>query len=107
MANVWQGSFPSDNTGEDGWYGTCPVAEFAPNDFGLFNMIGNVWEWTVDPFDHSAQARNENAPRALKGGSFMCHASYCRRYRPAARIPAAPDSSSSNVSFRCASLDRL
>jgi formylglycine-generating enzyme required for sulfatase activity len=102
MANVWQGSFPDANSCDDGYYGTCPVEAFAPNGFGLHNLIGNVWEWTLDPFDRSATAADASTSRAMKGGSFMCHASYCARYRPAARIAAAPDSSASNVGFRCA-----
>jgi sulfatase modifying factor 1 len=103
MANVWQGSFPDHNTVDDGWYGTCPVDAFDPNAFGLSNLIGNVWEWTVDYFDRSLDpGLDATAPRVLKGGSFLCHASYCHRYRPAARSAAAPDSSASNVGFRCA-----
>ena len=93
-ANVWQGTFPSDNTCDDGFYGTCPVDSFESNAFALFNMIGNVWEWTAD-------ARGDE--RLMKGGSYLCHASYCRRYRPAARSSAAPDSSMGNTGFRCAS----
>lgn len=95
-ANVWQGEFPSRNTCADGWYATCPVDAFAPSAFGLFNMIGNVWEWTADAAPHTPGAR------VLKGGSYLCHASYCRRYRPAARISAGADSSMGNTGFRCA-----
>jgi formylglycine-generating enzyme required for sulfatase activity len=102
MANVWQGSFPDHNTCDDGYYGTCPVDAFEPNAFGLQNLIGNVWEWTLDTFDRSPDVVDATTSRAMKGGSFMCHASYCARYRPAARIAAAPDSSASNVGFRCA-----
>jgi sulfatase modifying factor 1 len=103
MANVWQGSFPDHNTLDDGWYATCPVDAFDPNAFGLSNLIGNVWEWTLDCFDRLLDgAADPDASRALKGGSFLCHASYCSRYRPAARSAAAPDSSASNVGFRCA-----
>jgi sulfatase modifying factor 1 len=103
MANVWQGSFPDHNTLDDGWYGTCPVNAFVPNAFGLSNLIGNVWEWTLDCFDRSLDDTiDPAAARTLKGGSFLCHASYCSRYRPGARSSAAPDSSASNVGFRCA-----
>ncbi len=94
QANVWQGAFPTDNDRSDGWYGTCPVRAFPASAFGLYEMIGNVWEWTssADPQGY-----------VLKGGSYLCHASYCRRYRPAARSRAAADSSMGNTGFRCAS----
>ncbi|MCW2544253.1 MAG: hypothetical protein JWM40_1805 [Frankiales bacterium] len=89
QANVWQGAFPTSPT-----TGTCAVDAFSPNAFGLFNMIGNVWEWTGD---------SEGGEQLLKGGSYLCHASYCRRYRPAARSRAGADSSMGNTGFRCAS----
>jgi formylglycine-generating enzyme required for sulfatase activity len=101
MANVWQGSFPDANTCDDGYYGTCPVDAFAPSPFGLSNLIGNVWEWTTDRFDRTGSAAGDGS-LCLKGGSFLCHASYCHRYRPAARSAAAPDSAASNIGFRCA-----
>jgi len=88
QANVFQGAFPSSPT-----TGTCAVDAFSPNAFGLSNMIGNVWEWTADV---------EAGEQLLKGGSYLCHASYCRRYRPAARSRAAADSSMGNTGFRCA-----
>jgi sulfatase modifying factor 1 len=88
QANTWQGEFPSAPT-----TGTCAVDAFSPNAFGLSNMIGNVWEWTADV---------EAGEQLLKGGSYLCHASYCRRYRPAARSRAAADSSMGNTGFRTA-----
>jgi sulfatase modifying factor 1 len=103
LANVWHGSFPDHNTLDDGWYATCPVDAFVPNAFGLSNLIGNVWEWTLDCFDRSLDPHvDAAASRVLKGGSFLCHASYCSRYRPGARSAAARDSSASNVGFRLA-----
>ncbi|XP_036905442.1 formylglycine-generating enzyme isoform X5 [Sturnira hondurensis] len=113
-ANIWQGEFPVTDTGEDGFRGTAPVASFPPNGFGLYDMVGNVWEWTSDwwAVHHSTQdARNPKGPpsgkdRVKKGGSYMCHKSYCYRYRCAARSQNTPDSSASNLGFRCAA-DRL
>ena len=112
--NVWQGAFPSRNTLDDGWYGTCPADAFAPNDFGLYNMTGNVWEWCFDWFDvfsHQINPREDPIGPAdgelklLKGGSFLCHESYCARYRPAARMGLPPDTGTSNIGFRCARAD--
>ena len=109
--NIWQGRFPVQNTCLDGHYGTAPVDVFAPNPAGLFNMCGNVWEWTADAFrikslSRSAKARNRTArannQKVLKGGSFLCHASYCYRYRIAARSGVEACSSASNVGFRVA-----
>ena len=105
VCNVFQGSFPDHDTGADGWAGTCPVDTYAPNAFGLHNTIGNVWEWTADVFtiDRPASAADgPDAPRVLKGGSYLCHHSYCHRYRPGARVASTPDSSSGNTGFRCA-----
>ncbi len=106
--NVWQGVFPTENTLADGFLGTCAADAFPANDFGLFNVTGNVWEWTADWFDvyHDASRADPTGPsggdqRVLKGGSFLCHASYCARYRPAARMALVPDSGASNVGFRC------
>ena len=127
MANYWQGTFPYENTLADGWEGTSPVGVFPPNAYGLYDMIGNVWEWTDDWYraghqvsgssscchptnprgpamDESLDARTPEIaiPRkVLKGGSFLCAANYCRRYRPAARHPEPIDSSTSNIGFRC------
>lgn len=96
--NIWQGSFPDHDTGADGYAGTAPVHAFPPNGFGLFNMTGNVWEWCADAFDPTAPP--EHAPRALRGGSYLCHRSYCNRYRVSARSGNAPDTSSGNIGFR-------
>jgi formylglycine-generating enzyme required for sulfatase activity len=113
--NVWQGEFPKKNTAEDGWKGTCPVDEYEPNGFGLYNVSGNVWEWCSDWFSatfHGEGARkavreNPQGPprgsaKVMKGGSYLCHRSYCNRYRVAARSSNTPDSSTGNIGFRCA-----
>jgi len=92
--NVWQGEFPSRNTGDDGWLGTAPVDAYEPNGHGMLNMSGNVWEWCADRFDRQT--------RAIRGGSYLCHASYCNRYRVAARSFNTPDSSTGNMGFRIA-----
>lgn len=99
MMNVWQGTFPVENSQADGFYGTAPVGSFPPNGFGLYDMTGNVWEWCSDWFD----ADHTDIGVVMKGGSYMCHASYCHRYRPAARRPNTIDSSAGNVGFRCVS----
>jgi formylglycine-generating enzyme required for sulfatase activity len=93
--NVWQGTFPSDNSCADGFYGTCPVDAFPPNGYGLYNATGNVWEWCADVFKAGV------AHRSTRGGSYLCHQSYCRRYRVAARNALTPDSSAGNTGFRC------
>jgi formylglycine-generating enzyme len=109
--NVWQGTFPSDNTRADGHYGTCVVDAFPPNGFGLHNATGNVWEWTADWFHSSFRSRDaatdplgppDGTHRTQKGGSYLCHHSYCRRYRVAGRQGSTPESSTGNVGFRCA-----
>ncbi|XP_023475825.1 formylglycine-generating enzyme isoform X5 [Equus przewalskii] len=113
-ANIWQGEFPVTNTGEDGFRGTAPVDAFPPNGYGLYNIVGNAWEWTSDwwTVHHSVEETlNPKGPpsgkdRVKKGGSYMCHKSYCYRYRCAARSQNTPDSSASNLGFRCAA-DRL
>jgi sulfatase modifying factor 1 len=111
LCNIWQGRFPDQNTAIDGYYGTCPVEAFPPNGAGLYGMSGNVWEWTSEPYrirsvSTRARARNQQAvetgEKLLKGGSFLCHISYCYRYRIAARMALTPDSASSNVGFRIA-----
>ena len=98
--NIWQGSFPATNTLEDGWFGTAPVDAFEPNGFGLFNVAGNVWEWTADPWS-VADAIDPGA-RVIRGGSYLCHASYCNRYRVSARTSSTPDSSTGHQGFRVA-----
>ncbi len=104
--NIWQGNFPHKNTCADGYAATAPAISFDPNGYGLYNMVGNVWEWTADPFrvrtlkKTARQASPGAAQRLLKGGSFLCHASYCYRYRIAARTGNTPDSSSSHTGFR-------
>jgi sulfatase modifying factor 1 len=127
MANTWQGEFPRENTKADGWARTSPVRSYPPNGYGLYDMIGNVWEWTSDFWSTKHQG---NAPKAccvpqnprggaleasydprqpevriprkvLKGGSHLCAPNYCRRYRPAARHAEPVDTSTSHVGFRC------
>jgi formylglycine-generating enzyme len=93
--NVWQGTFPNVNTLDDGYLGTAEVTAFPPNDFGLYNTTGNVWEWTAD-----AWATPDR--KALRGGSYLCHESYCRRYRVSARMGNTIDSTSGNTGFRVA-----
>ena len=94
--NVWQGTFPSENTLADGWRGTCPVDEFPANGHGLHNPTGNVWEWCAGSW--SAQ----DPAGVSRGGSYLCHASYCRRYRVSGRQSHAPDSTAGNLGFRIA-----
>jgi formylglycine-generating enzyme len=96
QCNIWQGRFPVQNTAEDGYPGTAPVDAYEPNGFGLYNVAGNVWEWCADRFEPA------HTNRSMRGGSYLCHASYCNRYRVAARTKNSPDSSSGNVGFRVA-----
>lgn len=129
LANYWQGRFPVSNLMDDGWERTSPVGSFPPNDFGLYDMIGNVWEWTTDWYATPTR-RTKRTPGAcctvanprggamresfdpstsdvrigrkvLKGGSHLCAENYCQRYRPAARQPQTVDTSSSHIGFRC------
>lgn len=124
MANTWQGEFPWQNTGEDGYERTSPVGAFPANDYGLLDITGNVWEWTTDHY--LAQREGLAAPaccappapqvrrhpdglpatqsidqRTLRGGSHLCAPNYCLRFRPAARIPGSTDTSTSHIGFRC------
>ena len=111
LCNIWQGEFPDSNSGEDGYKSTAPVDAYKPNGYGLYNMAGNVWEWTSDWFSASFSAAaplvNPTGPLAgnskvIRGGSYLCHDSYCNRYRVAARTSNTPDSSTGNLGFRCA-----
>ncbi|MFC6464215.1 formylglycine-generating enzyme family protein [Marinilactibacillus sp. GCM10026970] len=101
MCNIWQGSFPSENSAEDGYIGTSPVKAFPKNRFGLYGMAGNVWEWCSNNFDWDLD-NVDNTSKTVKGGSYLCHDSYCNRYRVAARTSNTIDSSTGNMGFRCA-----
>jgi formylglycine-generating enzyme required for sulfatase activity len=125
MANTWQGDFPWQNLAEDGHEWTSPVGFFPPNGYGLFDMVGNVWEWTLDYFvrhdqlektccrldnprggerdaSHDTRLVGVRIPRkVIKGGSFLCAPTYCRRYRPAARMAQPIDTSACHVGLRC------
>ena len=125
MANTWQGEFPTENLASDGFETTSPVRHFPPNTFGLYDMIGNVWEWTTDWYSTRHRAKGHGCcglvnPRGgeretsydpqipvriprkvMKGGSFLCAPNYCRRYRPAARMAQPIDTSTCHLGFRC------
>jgi len=111
LCNIWQGRFPTQNTKADGWYATAPVQSFAANAYGFFNLVGNVWEWSADHFrvtTASLEGQNRDATarmggeRVQKGGSWLCHSSYCHRYRIAARTGRPADTSASHTGFRLA-----
>ncbi len=109
-ANTWRGEFPTHNERQDGLISTVPVMTHAPNAFGLFNMTGNVWERVADRFTHMHSPRPTKNPKGPlngkrfvgKGGSYLCHASYCYRYRTSSRQALAPETTADNVGFRVA-----
>lgn len=110
MCNIWQGVFPTSNTREDGWLATSPVGTFPPNGLGLFDVAGNVWEWCADRFETTSGDASPTGARLLpvaqeerrvtRGGSYLCHDSYCNRYRVGARTGNTPDSTTGNCGFR-------
>lgn len=102
MMNVFQGDFPRHDTGDDGFVGTAPVDSFPANGFGAHNMCGNVWEWCADWFATDHPAPSTGTHRVMRGGSYLCHESYCWRYRVAARSANTPDSAAGNIGFRVA-----
>ena len=113
LCNIWQGTFPAANSQDDGHLGTAPVMSFPPNGYGLYEVSGNVWEWCSDWFlpKYYRNSAGENPPgptigagRVMRGGSYLCHDSYCNRYRVAARSSNTPESSSGNTGFRTIAL---
>lgn len=112
VANWWQGTFPERNTAEDGYLRRAPVGRFPANGFGLFDMVGNVWEWCADWYAEDAYSRGpiaepsgpgEGRERVIRGGSWMCSENYCSNYRVSARSHATPESGMNNLGFRCVS----
>ena len=109
-SNVWQGVFPRKNTSDDGYIGTAPAKCYEPNGYGLYNMTGNIWEWTADRFTNLHSPRPVNNPTGplngakyvAKGGSYLCHDSYCARYRTSSRQALAPLTTAGNLGFRVA-----
>jgi sulfatase modifying factor 1 len=110
LCNIWQGEFPDFDSGEDGYTAACSPHAFPPNEYGLYTITGNVWEWCSDwfhPSYHVAATRTnpigppEGSAKVMKGGSYLCHKSYCNRYRVAARTSNTPDSATTNLGFRC------
>ena len=112
--NVWQGSFPASNDLNDGYYGLAPVGSFPANGYGLHDMAGNAWEWCADWFSpqrfrgavptspiEAPRGPADGELRVMRGGSYLCHPSYCWRYRNAARSASTPDSATGHIGFRC------
>ncbi|GAA4585524.1 formylglycine-generating enzyme family protein [Actinoplanes octamycinicus] len=113
LCNIWQGDFPAENTARDGYVTTAPVRAFPPNGYGLYQCVGNVWEWVQDWFSPRYYAMSPaddprgpalGTARVIRGGSYLCHDSYCNRYRNAARSSNTPDSSTGNMGFRTVAL---